>query len=298
MTDRTKVTPFQQLPLSNSFMFAQVMRQPDICKLFLEELLGFPIARLEFIGKEQDLSDDPDYHGVRLDVYANDANQTRYDIEMQNTNQHNLELRGRYYQSAIDRNFLEKSMDYSSLPHSYIIFICDFDYYGLGAARYNHIVVLEDEDNFRVDNRAHFLILNSRYRRANVRPAIKDFLDYIRLKDDHYPYTSDLVKKAVGEIERLRADKDVGGAYMTWAMSMQDERSIGREEGRAEGRAEGIQIGEQRGIQIGEARGAISTLIDLVMERILPYEVGQERSGLTEEEFRAKIAEVDPNFQK
>jgi predicted transposase/invertase (TIGR01784 family) len=217
---------------------------------------------------------------------------------MQNTNQHNLELRGRYYQSAIDRNFLEKSMDYSSLPHSYIIFICDFDYYGLGAARYNHIVVLEDEDNFRVDNRAHFLILNSRYRRDNVRPAIKDFLDYIRLKDDHYPYTSDLVKKAVGEIERLRADKDVGGAYMTWAMSMQDERSIGREEGRAEGRAEGIQIGEQRGIQIGEARGAISTLIDLVMERILPYEVGQERSGLTEEEFRAKIAEVDPNFQK
>jgi predicted transposase/invertase (TIGR01784 family) len=177
-------------------------------------------------------------------------------------------------------------MDYSSLPHSYIIFICDFDYYGLGAARYNHIVVLDDEDNFRVDNRAHFLILNSRYQRANVRPAIKDFLDYIRLKDDHYPYTSDLVKKAVGEMERLRADKDVGGAYMTWAMSMQDERSIGREEGRAEG------------IQIGEARGVISTLINLVMERMLPYEVGREKSGLSEEEFRAKIAEIDPNFQR
>jgi hypothetical protein len=162
--------------------------------------------------------------------------------------------------------------------------------------------VLEDEDNFRVDNRAHFLILNSRYRRDNVRPAIKDFLDYIRLKDDHYPYTSDLVKKAVGEMERLRADKDVGGAYMTWAMSMQDERSIGREEGRAEGREEGIQIGEARGrekgIQIGEARGILGTLINLVVRRLLNYEDGLKESGLSEEEFQAKIAEIDPNFQK
>jgi hypothetical protein len=107
-------------------------------------------------------------------------------------------------------------------------------------------------------------------------------------------------------MERLRADKDVGGAYMTWAMSMQDERSIGREEGIQIGEARGIQIGEKRGIQIGqelgiqigEARGILDTLIDLVMERALPYEVGRQKSGLTDEEFQAKIAEVDPNFQK
>jgi hypothetical protein len=95
-----------------------------------------------------------------------------------------------------------------------------------------------------------------------------------------------LVKKAVGEMERLRADKDVGGAYMTWAMSMQDERSIGREEGRAEG------------IQIGEARGVISTIVNFVVRRLLNYEDGLKESGLSEEEFQAKIAEVDPNFQK
>ena len=40
------------------------------------------------------------------------------------------------YQSAIDRNFLEKGEDYENLPESYIIFVCDFDYYDLGFASY------------------------------------------------------------------------------------------------------------------------------------------------------------------
>jgi hypothetical protein len=84
---------------------------------------------------------------------------------------------------------------------------------------------------------------------------------------------------------------------MTWKMSMRDERMIGREEGIQIGEERGIQIGEERGIQIGEERGILSTLISLVTDHIIPYEVGREKSGLTEEEFRAKIAEVDPNFQ-
>jgi predicted transposase YdaD len=103
-----------------------------------------------------------------------------------------------------------------------------------------------------------------------------------------------LVKKTVAEVERLRVSKELEVTYMTWKMSMRDERMIGREEG--------IQIGEERGIQIGEERGIqqgmLNTLISLVMDHIIPYEVGREKSGLTEEEFWAKIAEVRPDFQR
>jgi hypothetical protein len=34
------------------------------------------------------------------------------------------------------------------------------------------------------------------------------------------------------------------------------------------------------------------------VRRLLNYEDGLKESGLSEEEFQAKIAEVDPNFQK
>ena len=49
-------------------------------------------------------------HGVRLDVYLNDENGTHYDIEMQTTNQKDIEKRIRYYQSTIDREVLGKGI--------------------------------------------------------------------------------------------------------------------------------------------------------------------------------------------
>jgi predicted transposase/invertase (TIGR01784 family) len=290
MTDMTGITPLEQLPLSDNFMFAQVMRQPDICQLFLEELLGVSIARLEFIGKEQDISDGDDYHGIRLDIYVNDAAQTRYNIEMQNTRQKDLERRIRYYQSGIDRNFLAKGADYSQLPESYIIFVCDFDYYRRGRACYERVWKIKDLEDLPVSDGSHSIILNSRYTETNVSPAIKDFLDYIRTKDDHYPYASDLAKRTVAEVERIRVNKNLEVTYMTWAMSKRDARMEGREEGRMEGREEGREE--------GRVEGALNTIVNFVVRHRISFEEGLQDSGLSEEEFRTKILEADPNFQR
>lgn len=132
----TNAIAFKDLPLSDNFMFGQVMRDERVSKLFLEALLGRSIAKIEYIDKEKDLSDTLGAHGIRLDVYIQDQNQTRYNIEMQCVNQKDLERRTRYYQGGIDRNFLERGGDYVDLPESYIIFICNFDYFHAGLALY------------------------------------------------------------------------------------------------------------------------------------------------------------------
>lgn len=77
------LTPFRELPLSDKFMFGEVMRQEAVCKLFLEELLECKIATLRFSDKEVDISDAAYNHGIRLDVFLADENSTHYDIEMQ-----------------------------------------------------------------------------------------------------------------------------------------------------------------------------------------------------------------------
>ena len=135
----TTITPLSQLPLSDDFMFGEVMRQPEVCQLFLECLLEKEIARIEYISKQEDLSDDVSGHGIRLDVYLNDAAGTHYDIEMQKTSSQGLERRIRYYQGGIDRRCLGKGLDYTDLPESYVIFVCDFDYYHAGLARYERM---------------------------------------------------------------------------------------------------------------------------------------------------------------
>jgi predicted transposase/invertase (TIGR01784 family) len=201
---------------------------------------------------------------------------------MQNTRQKDLERRVRYYQSGIDRNFLAKGADYSELPESYIIFICDFDYYRQGLACYERVWKIKDAEDLTINDGSHSLILNSRYKQSNVSPAIRDFLDYIRTKDDRYPYASDLMKKTVAEVERLRENKEVEVSYMDWKMSLRDERMLGRQEGREEGREEGM----------------LSTIINFVTRHMIAYDEGLKESGLTEEEFRAKIAEANPDFQR
>ena len=82
-------------------MFGQVMRNPDICKLFLEELLGEEIDHIEYIENQKELSDSYEHHGIRLDVYLRDGAGTVYAIEMQTIRKLALEKRVRFYQGSI-----------------------------------------------------------------------------------------------------------------------------------------------------------------------------------------------------
>ena len=134
MTEKYMITPLSELPLHNDFMFGQVMRSEEICKLFLEELLGLDIQRIEFIDRQKDLTDSYEYHGIRLDVYLKDEKGTVFNVEIQADRRHDLPKRVRFYQSGIDRSELPKGADYAVLSESYIIFVCDFDYFHIGKA--------------------------------------------------------------------------------------------------------------------------------------------------------------------
>lgn len=83
MPTKYNITPLSELPLHSDFMFGQVMRSTEICKLFLEELLGITIQHIKFIDQQKDLSDSYEYHGIRLDVYLKDEKGTVFNVEMQ-----------------------------------------------------------------------------------------------------------------------------------------------------------------------------------------------------------------------
>ena len=63
-------------------MFAAVMEDTENCKGLLEMVLDFPVARIE-ISTEKSIIHHPQYHSVRLDVYAKGDDNTRYNVEMQ-----------------------------------------------------------------------------------------------------------------------------------------------------------------------------------------------------------------------
>lgn len=236
----SEMIPFDRLPLSDNFMFAEVMRREDICKLFLEEVLECKINRIEYIEPEKDMADAFPYHGIRLDVYLEDAAGTKYDIEMQNVNRYDLERRCRYYQGTIDLNTLEKGAPYTDLPESYIIFVCNFDYFGAGLACYKKRTTIEDVPGVEWHDGSHVLMLNSHYKTANASQAVTEFLDYVRDNDDRQLFLSELAQNVRSAVNEVRADVTKGVAHMTLNQYLQDKFVEGVAEGRTEGKTEGI----------------------------------------------------------
>lgn len=70
-----------QVNLSNDLMFHLVMQDEERCRELLEMILDFPISKVEMV-TQKDMTPDMFQKGVRLDVFARDAENTRYDVEM------------------------------------------------------------------------------------------------------------------------------------------------------------------------------------------------------------------------
>ncbi len=66
--------------LSNDFIFAKVMRNPELCKGMLERLLDISIDRIEYPEEQKVIDISKDSKSVRLDVYLKDGKGTFYNV--------------------------------------------------------------------------------------------------------------------------------------------------------------------------------------------------------------------------
>jgi len=229
--DMGRITPLSELPLSNDFMFGAVMSQEPIAKLFLEALLDISIEKIIYIGVQETPAGEYYARGVRLDVFLKDDKGTVYNIEMQMSNDKDIEYRIRYYQGKIDRETLRKGAAYDELPDSYIVFVCNFDYFKRGLAVYKRKSVIEGCEDVSYDDGSHVYVLNSRYSKKNAATPIIEFLDYVRRNDSSMEYQSELVKSVVSAVGDVRRDKEKEDIYMTYVQKMEDMKRKGIKEG-------------------------------------------------------------------
>ena len=99
-----KRIPFEQLPITNRFMFAMVFGHKEIAKPFLEAVLGIRIHELK--DPEPELS----------------RSCRRQRRQMQMEDNENIPKRTRYYQAMCDSEALNKGEVYYKLNDLYIMF--------------------------------------------------------------------------------------------------------------------------------------------------------------------------------
>ncbi len=228
---------YEELTLSNDFIFAKVMQNKDLCKKLLEIVLNIKINKIVYHEEQKVLDDSPDGKAVRLDVYVADDNETVYDIEMQTSDTKELPKRSRYYQGRIDVAILDKGTKttYKDLKRSYVIFICMQDVFGKGRHFYRFENICTEDPGLKLNDEAIKIFLNPDSAMDDIDDELSNFLKYLKTGEPVDSFTKELNES----VKYARTNKEWKEEYRMINM----QRRVWEQDARLEGaKNEGMRV--------------------------------------------------------
>lgn len=220
--------PFEQLTITDDYMFKTVMRDPERVKPLLEMVLKKKIRKIEIVETEK--TKDPGYNsrGIRMDVYIEDDENTVYDIEMQTAKKRHFGKRFRYYQSAIDVDIVTKGDSVGKLKTSYIIFIITYDQFGKGWYMYPFETLCSWDSSIKMNDAAQWIVLNTTGTKDakghEVSAEIKDMLSYM---NDGVP-RSDYARMLDNAVKEIKQSEERRLEYMSINANAGDLLEVGQ----------------------------------------------------------------------
>ena len=187
---------------------------------------------------------------AQFDIYAK-SEKMRINIEIQRKEKGATPKRGRYNLSLIDTQEIKKSSEYEEVPESYMIFICEGDYFKRGLPIY-HIHSYIDETEEKVNIGQEMIYVNGDYQDEDT--VLGRLIHDFHCIDPNEMY-SEVLKKWVKYYKEERK----GVIEMCEICEQLKEM----------GRVEGELIGISKGEIIGEKRGFTNGKMDLTMKLLI-----------------------------
>lgn len=243
------MTKFQDLNLSNAFLFAATAQDPEACKVILQSVLEREISQVN-VHAEHTVLFSSDYRMIRLDVYGEDELDVQYNIEMQNQKKGNLLKRARYHHAQMDVASLKPGEDFSQLSPSYVIFICTFDPFGEGLYRYTVTQRCEEVDIPVSDGTCTIYFNTKGKNAAYVSEELREFLAYFEDSTDAFAEESKAtgVKLLHEKVKQVKQDATLEARYMTVEEWMREREEEMIERVTAEATAQGMEQGMAQGM--------------------------------------------------
>ena len=215
----------QDLTIKDNFMFCAVMSEEELYQVSRMMVLGFPISRID-VSYERNMVYHPEYKGIRLDVYAKDQNNKRYNVEMQVKRDVALVKRSRYYHSQMDMELLAAGTGYEELPDTFVIFLCDYDPFGRGLYCYTCGMQCKEDSSVECDDGCQTIYLSTKGKNAEKLPeSLVRFLKFVAA--DVEQSESDFEDEFVGQLQKsihnVKESREMGERYMIFEEMMRDE---------------------------------------------------------------------------
>ena len=176
-----KIKKWEDLTITDDFMFSQVMKDKEICKNVVETILGIKVGEIEFLTSQHEIEINPESKSITLDVYLRDEEKS-INVELQNGHRLELPRRSRFYQAAADIDNTQPGGLYSQMKDNYVIFICTFDPFLQGKAFYKfENICLDCNPPLPLKDGTYKFFLNTMAEDLTLLdPELKLFYDYIR----------------------------------------------------------------------------------------------------------------------
>ena len=264
-------TRFEDLQISNDFMFKEVMKSnKGLCKRLVGSIMQQDIEDIVYIETEKTLQPYYDSRGIRLDVILADKNHTRYNLEMQARNVISkagvalLPKRTRYYQSVIDMDVLKQGENFDQLNPLVLIFICTFDFYKEGRYVYTFKSRCLENLELELANDVTVKLVNAKGKQGQVNDLLKNFLQYVMTNEPVDDFTEDVER----QVWAVKNDKKAREEYMVLQAELRDTQIIAFEAGEAQGHAAGLAEGEAKGREAGLAEGEVNKFVAMVERKM------------------------------
>ncbi|MBQ7367310.1 MAG: Rpn family recombination-promoting nuclease/putative transposase [Spirochaetaceae bacterium] len=264
--------PWEELDITDDFIFTRVMRNKWLCRTLLEMILKVKIGRIKFLTSHHSLQIEPNAKGIIMDVYLRDKNKV-INVEMQASNHGDLAQRARYYQAAADIDTTPKGSKYRDLRQNYVVFICTFDPFGKGKPIYNfkNYCIHYDIPIPLEDGTEKIFLNTSSKDTGSLDGELRFFYDYVRERTVRTAFTKELDSS----ITKLKQNQEERRMSLLYASRMMEFRQDGYEEGLHTG----LFTGREEGISIGLERGAYQKALETARS-LLDYGDAPEKVAL------------------
>ncbi len=139
-------------------------------------------------------------------------------------------IRNRFYQGAIDIDFMDKNYSYKILPESRVIFICTFDPFKLGLSRYTFRERCDENPEICLNDGTEKVFYNCKYEGEDIPDGIRNLYEFIGTGNA----SDELTEKLNSAVAKAHKNEIWRTQYMKEWVVIQDARDEGREEGREE----------------------------------------------------------------
>ena len=254
---------YDDLFFTDDFLFSKIMRNPEIAKGVVQNLLGIKVRKIEFVTSQYSIDELYNGKGIRLDAYLEDEDKSENPLanfacqnwkqnlnpqknrkcikvllEMQTVIKKDEGLRMRYYQSMMDIDHLNRGESFKELKESYVVFICLDDPFGEEKPVYN-FATKEVSGERILNDRIHKVIYNASSFEKAENPNVRAFLEFLK----SHTATDPLTKEIQSAVDSCKNHQKWRAEYMLWKDQIREWKDEAREDGLSEGKSIGLKEG-------------------------------------------------------